>query len=170
MQRYVQSPCPSEETLEGCVGKGITHVLLCSFCSSPLFSIFSLWNMCVCFLPILLWHCPSLCPSWLCNATCCAGICWTGLEQLQTQQPLEVLLGWVDSPGGLRYNPLLKAGSGRRSKLIVEDLENTQGWRLAASLDNLPLLNYFSYFYQDFVPEWLHTKSCWRDVMNNYIL
>lgn len=47
---------------EDCIGKGITDVLLCSITSSPpLFSIFSLWNICVCFVYCLLW----LCPSWV---------------------------------------------------------------------------------------------------------
>lgn len=93
MQCNVLTLCPSEETLEGCVGKGITNVLLYSINPSSLFSIFTLWNMCTCFSAVLLWHCPSLCPSCLCNAMCCAGVCWTRLEQLQAQQPLEVLLG-----------------------------------------------------------------------------
>lgn len=62
MQSCLLSPCPSEEVSEDCVGKGITNVLLCSITSSPpLFSIFSLWNICVCFAYCLLW----LCPSWV---------------------------------------------------------------------------------------------------------
>lgn len=47
MQCYLLTPCPSEEMLEDCVGKGITNVLLCSVnCSPPLFSVFGLWNIC----------------------------------------------------------------------------------------------------------------------------